>query len=167
MLQTKFDEFPDSARVWVYGVDRELETGAVSTLLEQVDRYLADWTAHGVPLSAARDWRDNRFLTIAVDQDRAGASGCSIDDLFRTLKTLEQEIGAGIVTSGLIFFRDRNGRIESVTRDKFSELGANGEVGGDTEVFDPSVITMGEWRGRFASRAADSWHGSLLPARAG
>jgi len=167
MLMTKFEELPDSARVWVYGVDMKLDVKSSTTLLEQVDSYLADWTAHGVPLSAARDWRENRFLTIAVDQERAGASGCSIDGLFRTLKSLEQTLGARVVTSGLIFFRGRDGHIRSVTRDEFSELGASGEVDGNTEVFDPSVTTLGEWRSRFVSRAADSWHSSLIPARAG
>jgi hypothetical protein len=167
MLLTPFDEFPDSARVWVYGVDREVAKKFQPVLLDEVDNYLTQWTAHDVPLSAARDWRDDRFLTIAVDQERAGASGCSIDGLFRTLKAVEGKLGAVIVTSGLIFFRDKNRRIRSVTRDEFSKLGATGVVGGDTEVFDPSVTTLGEWRSRFTSRAADSWHASLLPARAG
>jgi hypothetical protein len=163
MLLTPFDEFPDSARVWVYGVDRDMAKRSQSVLLDEVDNYLTQWTAHGEPLSAARDWRDDHFLTIAVDQEHAGASGCSIDELFRTLKAVEGKLGAAIVTSGLIFFRDKDRHIRSVTRDEFSELGAAGEVSGDTEVFDPSVTTLGEWRSRFASRAADSWHASLLP----
>jgi hypothetical protein len=167
MLANGFEELPDTARVWVYGVDREIDGNSQATLLSEVEAYLRDWTAHGIPLSAARDWRENRFLTIAVDQEQAGASGCSIDGLFRTLKGLEQRIGAGIVTSGLIFFRGRDGVIRSVSRDEFAELGVAGEVDGDTEVFDLSVITLGEWRARFTSRAADSWHASLLPARAG
>ena len=167
MLANKFEELPDTARVWVYGVDREIDDNGQAALLSEVDAYLRDWTAHGVPLSTARDWRENRFLTIAVDQEQAGASGCSIDGLFRALKGLEKEIGAGIVTSGLIFFRGRDGTIRSVSRDEFTELGAAGEVDGDTEVFDPSVITLGEWRARFTSRAADSWHASLLHAPAG
>jgi len=167
MLTTPFEKLPDSARVWVYGADRDLDNTAEGTLLREVDNYLTDWTAHGTPLSAARDWRSGRFLTIAVDQDRAGASGCSIDGLFRTLKTLEQRLGASIITSGLIFFRGKDGGIRSVTRDEFGDLGASGEVDADSEVFDLSVTTLGEWRSRFASRAGDSWHSSLLAARAG
>lgn len=166
MLLTPFEEFPENARVWVYGADRDLGERAKSTLLGEVDNYLTQWTAHGAPLSAARNWSDDRFLTIAVDQNRAGASGCSIDGLFRTLKGLEKELGASIVTSGLIFFRDKDGAIRSVTRDEFSELGSAGTVNGNTEVFDPSVTTLGEWRSRFKSRAADSWHASLIEARA-
>jgi hypothetical protein len=166
-MLTAFEELPDSARVWVYGVDRELDRPAESLLLGEVDNYLTTWTAHGTPLSAARTWKDGRFLTIAVDQNRAGASGCSIDGLFRTLKSLEPKLGAAVVTSGLVFFRGKDGRIRSVTRDEFSELGATGEVNGETEVFDPSVTSLGEWRARFSSHASDSWHGSLLATRAG
>jgi hypothetical protein len=166
MLLTPFNEFPDSARVWVYGVDRAVNDASRITLLQEVDNYLTDWTAHDVPLSAARSWTDDRFLTIAVDQNRAGASGCSIDGLFRMLKSLEAKLGTAVVTSGLIFFRDKDGKVRSVTRDEFGELGTTGKVGGDTIVFDPSVTTLGEWRSRFESRAADSWHASLLPARA-
>jgi hypothetical protein len=165
MLEMPFEEFPDSARVWVYGSDRDLDAASESRLLTEVDNYLTQWTAHGTPLSAARNWRDKRFLTIAVDQDRAGASGCSIDGLFRALKSLEKEIGASVITSGLIFFRDRAGKIRAVTREAFGELGAKGEVDGDTEVFDLSVTTLREWRARFSSHAAHSWHAALLPAR--
>ena len=31
-------------------------------------------------------------------------------------------------------------------------------------MFDLSVTSLGEWRARFKSRAADSWHKSLMPA---
>lgn len=166
MLTTPFEQMPDSARVWVYGADKAVEAGGEGKLLGEVDNYLTNWTAHGTPLSAARDWREARFLTIAVDQEQAGASGCSIDGLFRTLKTIETSLDASIITSGLIFFRDRSGAIRSVTRDQFTELGTAGEIDGDTEVFDLSVTSLGEWKARFSSRASDSWHASLLPARA-
>jgi len=165
-MLTVFDELPDSSRVWVYGVDRPIERSGESLLLGEVDNYLTTWSAHGVPLSAARKW-DGRFLTVAVDQTRAGASGCSIDGLFRTLKSLEPNIGAAVVTSGLVFFRGKDGAIRSVTRDEFGELGARGEVNGETEVFDPSVTSLGEWRARFSSHAANSWHRSLLPSPTG
>jgi|SRR6266550_6746775 len=161
-----FEKLPDSARVWVYGADKSVDGGNATTLLGEVDNYLTTWKAHGVPLTAARDWRENRFLTIAVDQNQAGASGCSIDGLFRTLKSIEQKVGAGIVTSGLIFYRDKQGEIRAVSRDDFSEAGARGEIDGDTQVFDLSVTTLGEWRSRFSSRARDSWHSALLSASA-
>jgi hypothetical protein len=166
MLTKDFEKLPDNSRVWVYGADKSIDGTNAIALLGQVDNYLTDWKAHGMPLTAGRDWRENRFLTIAVDQNQAGASGCSIDGLFRTLKSLEPKIGAGIVTSGLIFYRDKQGDIQAMSRDDFGEAGARGEVDAGTQVFDLSVTTLGEWRARFSSRAGDSWHSALLPASA-
>jgi hypothetical protein len=164
MLTKDFEKLPDNSRVWVYGADKSIDGANAIALLEEVDNYLTDWKAHGMPLTAGRDWRENRFLTIAVDQNQAGASGCSIDGLFRALKSLEQKVGAGIVTSGLIFYRDKQREIQAVSRDDFSEAAARGEVDANTQVFDLSVTTLGEWRARFSSRAGDSWHSALLSA---
>jgi hypothetical protein len=135
---------PDSARVWVYGSEPALTPNQSKEMLEEVDR----------------------FLTIGVDQEQEGASGCSIDGLFRTLKGLEASIGGQLVTSGLVYYRGRDGQIRAVSRDEFTKLSEKGEIDGDTEVFDLSVTKLGEWKARFRSRAADSWHKSLMSSGA-
>ena len=159
----EFDELPDSARIWVYGSDRDLNEKEASTLLEAVDEFLARWAAHGVPLHSARRWDEGRFLTIGVDSTKEGASGCSIDGLYRSLKALQPTIGACIVTSGLVYYRGKDGKAHSVSRDEFTDLASKGEISGDTQVYDLSVTSLNEWRSRFKSRAADSWHASLMP----
>ncbi|HJP86405.1 MAG TPA: hypothetical protein VJ852_10475 [Gemmatimonadaceae bacterium] len=162
MPMTNFDKLPDDSRVWVFSADRTLNDEQSKQLLDEVDRFLPTWTAHGAPLTVGRDWRYARFLTIAVDQSSAGASGCSIDGLFRTLKSLEPRIGASLVTSGLVFFRDQTGAVQSVDREKFTDLGAEGKLSADTTVFDPTVTTLGEWRARFELPLRDSWHAKLI-----
>jgi hypothetical protein len=162
MPLVQIDVLPDDARMWVFGADKTIKAPASDTLLREVDGFLSQWHAHGSPLTVGRDWKYGRFLTVAVDQSTAGASGCSIDGLFRTLKGLEPKLGASLVTSGLIFFRDENGAIQSVDRDQFTALGAEGKIAPDTQVFDPTVTTLGEWRARFELNAGDSWHAKLL-----
>ena len=166
MPRVNFDDLPDSSRVWVYGADRDLAPDKADKLLAKTDEFLEGWAAHGNPLHSAREWTDDRFLTVAVDQEQEGASGCSIDGLFRTLKAMQAELGAEMVTSGLVYFRDTNGKVQAVTRDEFTKLAVLGEITDETEVFDLSVTTLGEWRGRFRSRAVDSWHASLMESRA-
>lgn len=159
-----FSSLPGSARVWVFAADRPLAAWQRDLLLAEVDAYLAQWKAHGQPLTVAREWRDDRFLTIAVDQTDAYASGCSIDGLFRSLRGLEAQIGAGLVGSGRVHFRDQTGAIQTVTRDEFLRLGESGVVTRRTRVFDPTVATAGEWRERFETEAEHSWHAAVLPA---
>ena len=157
-----FEKLPDTSRVWVFGSDRPLAPGKDAVLLKEVDRFLGGWKAHGAQLTVGRSWKHDRFLTIAVDQSTEGASGCSIDGLFRALKALEPQLGASLVTCGCVFFRDQSGNIMCELRDRFSELGSEGKVSPSTQVFDATVTSLGEWRARFELKAGESWHAGLL-----
>lgn len=158
-----FDTLPDSSRIWIFGSDRSLDAEESRGLLSDTDRFLEGWAAHGAPLKASREWTDTRFLTIGVDQSTAGASGCSIDGLFRTLSALGPRIGANLVGSGRVYYRDAAGNVQSVSRDRFTELASSGEITSSTPVFDTTIQTLGEWRKRFERTVADSWHAQLLP----
>lgn len=158
-----FNSLPDDSRIWIFGSDRPLTPEAEQRLLAETDPFLESWAAHGSPLTCGRDLRESRFLTIAADQSAAGASGCSIDVLFRTFKTLGPAIGADLVGSGRVYYRDEGGRVEQTSRDGFAELGAAGRVTARTPVFDTTLQTLGEWRARFERPLAESWHAQLLP----
>ena len=162
MPHVPFAQLPDDARVWVFASDRPLADAHAERLLAAVDAFLARWAAHGQPLTAARDWVDDRFLVVAVDQREAHASGCSIDGLFRTLQQLGREIGASLVGGGRVYFRDGAGAVQTVARHEFSDRAARGEITGETAVFDPTVTTAGDWRHRFERPARESWHAALL-----
>lgn len=157
-----FHQLPDDARAWVFGARETLSPDAERALLAAVDAFLVDWRAHGAPLDCARDWRAGRFLCVAVDQRSAGASGCSIDGLFRTLRSLENTLGTTLFSNGLVFWRSDDGVVHSATRPQFAALAATGAVRGDTPVFDPAVETVGAWRHEFERPAGASWHARWL-----
>ena len=167
MPRVPFESLPPSARIWVFAAERPLRSSQAQRLLGAVDEYLERWNAHGAPLTCARAWTEDRFLTIGVDQSTAGASGCSIDGLFRVLKNLEGALGTPLVGGGTVFYRDPAGPICAVSRDEFGELAAEGAVRRNTHVFDLTVPTVGEWRERFETEAERSWHANLLPEAAG
>ncbi|MGH7720476.1 MAG: hypothetical protein ACREON_16720 [Gemmatimonadaceae bacterium] len=162
MPRVLIEALPDDARAWVFASDRPLAGPDAARVLEEVDRFLDTWQAHGAPLTCARDWRDDRFLIVAVDQRAAGASGCSIDGLFRVFKALEPA-GVKMLTRGQVFFRGAAGDVISVSRGEFGQRAARGEITGGTHVFDTSLGTLGELRGRFETEAVRSWHAQLAP----
>ena len=149
MPRVSFESLPDDARVWVFGAARELDALAAERLLGVVDDFLAQWNAHGSPLVCGRDWRDDRFLAIGVDQSTAGASGCSINGLFRALARLEPELGTSLLGGGRVYYRDAEGRVAAATRSAFNELARDGSVGPDTAVFDTSLTSASAWRDAF------------------
>lgn len=163
MPVVSFEALPDSARVWVFGSDRPLRADGTAALLSGVDAYLADWKAHGAPLTVGREWHADRFLIIAVDQSTAGASGCSIDGLFRVLQQLEKEVGSSLVSGGRVFYRDGTGAVQSTSRDEVASLAAGGAISKDTVVFDTTLTDLGNYRACFERPARQSWVGELIP----
>lgn len=159
-----FNSLPDDSRVWVFGSDRPLAGSNADMLLAEVDRFLAQWKAHGVPLSCARDWRDEHLLTIGVDSTQENASGCSIDGLFRVLQAIERPLRARLVGGGRVFYRDEHGRVQCVARDQLPALAASGKITDGTAVFDTGLTTAAAWRERFEAPARETWVGQLLRA---
>ncbi|MDF1503506.1 hypothetical protein [Roseisolibacter sp. H3M3-2] len=157
MPRVPFDQLPDDARLWVFAAADPLDGDAAARLLAAVDGFLDRWAAHGVPLTCARDWRDDRFLAVAVDQSREGASGCSIDGLFRTLQGLAPALGTTLLGGGRVYWRDADGGVRCAERAEFGRA-----VTGEPTVFDTTVATAGDWRARFERPLRESWHARLV-----
>ena len=164
MPQVPFHSLPNDARVWVFGAADELTQPASERLLDAVDAFLDQWNAHGSPLTCGREWRDGRFLAIGVDQSSAGASGCSIDGLFRTLARLEPELGTSLLDGNRVYYRDPDGHVNAATRKAFGELAREGRIGAETPTFDTSVTTAAAWREQFERPVRESWHAQLIGA---
>lgn len=159
MPRTSFEHLPETARLWIFAAERALAQPEAEQLLGEVDAFLDQWAAHGVPLTAAREWRDDRFLLVGVDEEAAGVSGCSIDALVGRMKELERTLRVALVDHGPVLYRD-NGSIRRVSRERFAELASAGSVGPETVVYNNTLTKVGELRtGRWEVAAKDSWHG--------
>jgi hypothetical protein len=160
MPRTDIADLPDHARLWVFAANAPLHDAA--PLLAAVDAHLAQWAAHGAPLLCARDWRDDRFLAIALDESAAGASGCSIDGLFRTIARVQGAVGADLLASGRVAWRDAQGAIHVTSQQEFSARAAAGDVTRATPVFETLTESLGGWRTAFEVPAGESWARGLL-----
>jgi hypothetical protein len=148
-------QLSDDAKVWVFGISPALDEKQSALVLQHVDAFLAGWAAHGTPIRSARELRDGSFLIVAADET-SETSGCSIDRLFGTLKSLEQQFGVAILDSNRIFFRE-NGNVRAVPRASFRDAATP-----DSIVFDVTAERLAQVRGAFERRAADSWHRQLF-----
>ena len=158
MPRIDVDQLPEDARVWIFAAERPLTEAEQDQVLAEVDRFIARWSAHDVPLTAGRQLRYDRFLFVAVDQRQAGPSGCSVDALMRQMKSLERELSVAFVDHAPVLFR-QGAAIERAPRQQFAALVAAGTVSLETTVFDNSLTRLGDVRdGRWETPAADSWH---------
>ena len=155
-MRVNIDQLSNDAHIWIFGISPALDAPQSEVLLRHVDAFLDQWAAHGTPIRAARELREGSFLVIAADE-ASYKSGCSIDRMFGTLKTLERELNVQILDSNRVFLRER-GAVRAVPRTDFRNA-----ANSDTPVFDVTTERLGDIRsGAWERRAADSWHSSLL-----
>jgi hypothetical protein len=153
-----FDQLPADARLWIFAAARPLSAEERRRVLVEADAFIDQWTAHGVPLSAARDIRHDQFVLVGVNERAAGVSGCSIDALVRRMGQLQSALGVELTNNAPVLFRHGD-KIERVPRERFAELAEKGEVGPDTVVFDNTVEKVGDLRdGRWEAPASGTWH---------
>lgn len=163
MTDAGLDGFPGSARIWIFGADRELGAAEAKELLVAVDRFLAGWAAHGVPLRAARSWRYGRFLIVGVDTETVPPSGCSIDALVRVLRGMEDRLGARFLGNEAVWYRDGSGAVLRASRPEFRTLAREGGVTPGSVVFDNSITDLAQLRaGRWEGPASERWHAAFF-----
>jgi len=159
--QTDINALDDSARIWLFGISPALDDDKRAHMLGEVDRFLAGWAAHNVPVTSAREILHDSFLLIAVDK-QSETSGCSIDRMFGLLRQLERDLGVAILDPQQIFVRHGDGHVTAVTRDEF-----RASADAHTIVFDTLAERLGDVRGgKWERRAEESWHARLLGSAA-
>src|SRR5205807_10396306 len=95
-----FAQLPVDARLWIFPASRPVSGDEQQRVLAEADAFIAQWMAHGVPLSAAREIRHNQFVLIGVNERAAGVSGCSIDALVRRMGELQRVLGLELIENG-------------------------------------------------------------------
>jgi hypothetical protein len=151
------NNFPPSAKVWVYQSSRALSDEEVITVQAALNSFAQQWTSHNLQLRAAGEVLYKRFILLAVDESQAGASGCSIDKSVAFIKTLQAALGTDLFDR--MRFAYLNGdQVCSVSRDEFANLYANGTINSSTLVFDPLVDTVGKLQEAFIKPLDQSWH---------
>lgn len=158
MARTALSFLSDDAAIWIFGASRRLDDAEQQHTLRIVDRFLAGWSAHGAPVTGAREFRDGQFLIIGSEKD-VEMGGCSIDRLYGVMDAIGREYKLTFINSDLVFFRNGDGDIHAVPRAEFRSMVSRGQATGDTVVFDPTLTQVIDLRhGRFELPAAESWH---------
>jgi hypothetical protein len=98
-----FHTLPDSSRIWLYASEKALTTDQQNHILTYIAEHLKGWNAHKVPLTAGVTILENHFIVIALDENKNGASGCSIDTLQKTIQELEKDLSIALMNRLNVF----------------------------------------------------------------
>ncbi|GAA4330406.1 hypothetical protein GCM10023149_35570 [Mucilaginibacter gynuensis] len=153
--------YSENSRVWIYQSDRQLLADETLLIQQQLDNFVRNWTAHNNQLKAGAEIRYNRFLILIVDEEQAGASGCSIDKSVNFMKQLEQQFNINLFDRFNLAYRSGN-EVLSAPRAQFEELIKTGVINADTIVYNNLVQNVAELETKWEVPFKNSWHPQLF-----
>ncbi len=158
-----FQDLPAHARLWIYSIDRSLDSKTEAMIDARLSKFMAGWQSHGRQVTGRFAIVDHRFILIAAEIPEAEISGCGIDASVHALEDVGRQLGFNLLTGLDVLYRDQEGTIQSVPRAAFRKLVRSEQVTGETKVFDTSLVSLEQLRqGSFELPAHASWHGMVF-----
>ena len=130
----EFDKIPDTSRIWIYQSNREFSSEEVNVIKFNAKKFIENWTRHGDDLKGSFTIVYNRFIVIAVDENFANVSGCSIDASVRFIQQIQSELNVDLLNKLHIAFKT-NDDVNSVSLNDFRSFIGNDKITQDTIVF--------------------------------
>lgn len=156
----QLSELSDDSKVWIYQADRVLNNSEVSAISKELENFLADWSAHGAALEAGGEVLHSRFVVIAVDEEKALASGCSIDKSVHFMKLIGEKYQVDFFNRMLTVYEE-NGELLACQLHEFWARRKAGLINDATVVFDNLVKNLGEYKRAWKTTFEKSWHAEM------
>jgi hypothetical protein len=156
-----FNTLPDTARVWVYQASRSFTEAEVEEIKEGLNEFVRQWTAHGSDLLASYEIKYNRFITLALDQSRTAASGCSIDASVHFIQFLEKKYEVQLLDKMNVSYK-QGAFIAYKPLTEFKKMAKEKAVSKSTIVFNNLVVDKFEYLHHWEVPAEESWHGRFM-----
>lgn len=152
-----FDTLGPDARIWIYQSNRALTDNEINSVSSKLRSFVEEWTRHGDDLRASFDIRYDHFIILAVDENFAQVSGCSIDASTHVFKNFEQEFQVELLNKLNTAFRNGE-HINIVSLSDFQRFVKEDKIKPDTLVFNNMVQNKGELEESWEVPANKSWH---------
>jgi len=115
-------------------------------------------------LLAAAEVLYGRVLVVGLDEQQAGATGCSIDKLVGFVRAHGAEAGINWFDRHQVVWRQPGGKWAATRTSEFWAMRKAGVVSGETEVVDPLVSSLNDARsdkGYLVKTFDESWHAEM------
>ena len=155
-MYTEFNDLADSSKIWIYQSSRDLTDDEVKDIFESGKSFVNSWTAHNNALKGSISIQHNRFLILAVDEEHASASGCSIDKSVQFIREIEAEYSVDLFDRMKLAYMKED-QIQTVDHKDLRDAMESAELDEDDTVFNNLVETVGQWRKAWRVPFKMSW----------
>jgi len=160
-MRAEIQKMSPSSKVWIYQADREFNEDEASQIQLQGLQFIENWTAHDNPLLAGFSLLYNRFLLFVVDEESAGASGCSIDKSIHLIRKFENDFKVSLLNRLNVAYKVDD-KIHSTSKAEFEDLLKAGKINEKTIVFNNMVLNLGDFYAKWEGSIENSWHKQLI-----
>ncbi|MCM4150971.1 ABC transporter ATPase [Arenibacter sp. N53] len=160
-MLVEFNTLPDESRVWIFQASRSFSEEELQQLRQELDTFIADWTAHGSDLRAGYEIRYNRFIILALDQSLNAASGCSIDASVHFIQGLEKKYNMELLDKMNVSYKQGE-FVAYKTLVDFKKMAKQKAVSKNTIVFNNLVTNKHEYLNHWEVPAEESWHARFM-----
>jgi len=156
-----FSEMPAHSRLWIYQTDRLLNEVEIQQVTTQIQQFVNQWTSHQNALRASGEFLHGYFLILAVDEQSAGASGCSIDKSVAFVQSLEKQLAVDFFNRWNFIFA-KNNQLHLADKTTFADLYQNAEIDANTLVFNNLIAKKADLETNWQVPIAKSWHARFV-----
>lgn len=160
-MLVKFDQLPETSRVWIYQANRSFTQDELSEIRSKLDSFIEQWTAHGSDLESGYTIEYKRFIVIGLNQNLNAASGCSIDASVHFIQQLEKEYKVDLMDKMNVSYKQGEFVAYKELSD-FKKMAKERAISKNTIVFNNLVATKAEFLENWEVPAKDSWHARFL-----
>lgn len=165
-MYVPFDSIPADARLWIYQANRLLTAEEKAAIENGLVHLCETWTAHGAPLRTSFHIAFDLFIILVVDENQAGASGCSIDGSVRLLKDLQERLRLDFFNRKWAAFKSGNKAVLHPIS-QLNSLFEKNILSADSITFNNALTTKADWARQWQTSVRDSWLARYLPKPAG
>jgi hypothetical protein len=150
-----FHTLPEQARIWVYASEKALTQNQQAYILNHISKHLKGWNAHKEPLTAGVTILENHFIIVGLDEDKNGASGCSIDTLQNTIQKIEKQLTLSLMNRLDVFYKIED-EILCIPSFKLESVADK-----DTLFYDLTILTKSDLN-TYLKPISEGWCGHLV-----
>ena len=154
-MLTDFHTLPEEARIWVYASEKALTQNQQAYILNHISKHLKGWNAHKEPLTAGVTILENHFIIVGLDEDKNGASGCSIDTLQNTIQKIEKQLTLSLMNRLDVFYKIED-EILCIPSFKLESVADK-----DTLFYDLTILTKSDLN-TYLKPISEGWCGHLV-----
>lgn len=152
---------PAHSRVWVYQAERFFNETELDTVQRTAADFLKSWNSHGMDLSAEIKVIDQLFIVVAVDEQKAKASGCSIDKSVKFIRDLESVLQQSLTGRTTVAYIE-NQEIKLKDFKVLVEEIKSGKVNDSCIMYNNLITTLDELNTKWKVAMKESWL-SIIP----